>query len=168
MFGMKKPSANAYAQLGLETGVVAASPLKLTIMLYEGAISACIQAVNAMHKNDYERKGEFISKAILIIDTGLRASLDKKVGGEIAQSLEALYLYMTENLMVANARMQVDKVSEVQALLMELKSAWEMIEHRAIEASAQAALNQAVQHTAQIIQQRSQAAYGNNSALIGA
>lgn len=167
MFGVKKPSANAYAQLGLETGVVAASPIKLTIMLYEGAVSACIHAVNAMHQEDYARKGEYLSKAILIIDSGLRASLDKKVGGEIAQSLEALYLYMTESLMMANARMQVDKVTEVQSLLMELKSAWEAIEHKAVEASAQAALNQVVQQKAQLIQQRSQAAYGN-AMLMGA
>jgi flagellar secretion chaperone FliS len=167
MFGTRKPSANAYAQLGLETGVVAASPVKLTIMLYEGAISACIQAVNAMHQEEYARKGELLSKAILIIESGLRASLDKKVGGEIAQNLEALYMYMTETLMVANARMQVDKVTEIQSLLMELKSAWEAIEHKAVEASSQAALNQMVQQKAQMVQQRTQAAYGN-AMLMGA
>ncbi|MFA6040206.1 MAG: flagellar export chaperone FliS, partial [Methylophilus sp.] len=36
MFGQKSSGANVYAQMGLETGVVAASPNQLIIMLYDG------------------------------------------------------------------------------------------------------------------------------------
>ncbi len=47
-------------------------------------------------------KGKSISKAIQIIDNGLRASLDKKAGGEIAEGLDALYEYMGARLLTAN------------------------------------------------------------------
>jgi flagellar secretion chaperone FliS len=130
MFGFKSNGANVYAQMGLETGVVAASPNKLVVMLYEGAISACRNAITFMQQQDIQRKGEMVSKAILIIESGLRLSLDKKAGGDIAQSLDALYAYMTQRLTVANIHNQAAVIEEVIGLLAELKSAWEAIEHQ--------------------------------------
>ncbi|MDO8961160.1 MAG: flagellar export chaperone FliS [Methylophilus sp.] len=130
MFGFKSNGANVYAQMGLETGVVAASPNKLVVMLYEGAISACRNAITFMQQQDIQRKGEMISKAILIIESGLRLSLDKKAGGDIAQSLDALYAYMTQRLTVANIHNEVSAIEEVVGLLSEIKSAWEAIEHQ--------------------------------------
>ncbi|MGZ8261766.1 MAG: flagellar export chaperone FliS, partial [Methylotenera sp.] len=41
MFGLAQRGVNAYAKVGVETGVLAANPHKLIIMLYEGAIAAC-------------------------------------------------------------------------------------------------------------------------------
>ncbi|MGP1717891.1 MAG: flagellar export chaperone FliS [Methylophilus sp.] len=128
MFGMKQSGINAYAKVGLETGVVDASPLKLTVMLYEGAITACINAQQAMGQGDITKKGECLTKAISIIDNGLRASLDKRSGGQIASNLDELYLYMTRSLMQASLRLDVRKVGEIQQLLMDLKSAWETVE----------------------------------------
>lgn len=130
MFGFKSNGANVYAQLGLETGVVAASPNKLVVMLYEGAISACRNAIAHMANQDIQRKGEMISKATLIIESGLRLSLDKKAGGEIAQSLDALYGYMTQRLTTANIHNDAALIDEVIGLLSELKGAWEAIENQ--------------------------------------
>lgn len=130
MFGFKSNGANVYAQLGLETGVVAASPNKLVVMLYEGAISACRNAIAHMANQDIQRKGEMISKATLIIESGLRLSLDKKAGGEIAQSLDALYGYMTQRLTMANIHNDAALIEEVISLLSELKGAWEAIENQ--------------------------------------
>ncbi|MDX1914268.1 MAG: flagellar export chaperone FliS [Methylophilus sp.] len=128
MFGAKGYGANVYAQMGLETGVVAASPNQLIIMLYDGAISASKSAVVHMKNKEIERKCEMISKAILIIESGLRSSLDKKAGGAIAESLDALYLYMTKRLTLANIRNQPEMIEEVVKLLSELKIAWESID----------------------------------------
>jgi flagellar protein FliS len=134
MFGSRKYGANVYAQMGLETGVVAASPNQLIIMLYDGAISACRNAVMHMQNKDIEHKGEMISKAVLIIESGLRLSLDSKAGGEIAISLDALYLYMTKRLTLANIKNQPELIVEVIKLLQDLKAAWEAIEAKAIPA----------------------------------
>ena len=127
MFGLNKSGANVYSQMSVETGVLAASPNKLTIMLYEGAITACRSAIEHMKNKDIQQKGEMLSKAILIIESGLRLSLDKKAGGEIAESLDSLYAYMSRRLTVANIRNQPEMVNEVIKLLVDLKSAWEAI-----------------------------------------
>jgi flagellar protein FliS len=136
MFGLNKSGANVYSQMSMETGVLAASPNKLTIMLYEGAITACRSAIAHMKNKDIQHKGEMLSKAILIIESGLRLSLDKKVGGEIAQSLDSLYAYMSHRLTVANIRNQPEMVDEVIKLLVELKSAWEAIGEDQIKPAA--------------------------------
>lgn len=130
MFGFSKNGANVYAQMGLETGVLAASPNKLTILLYEGAIKACHTAIGHMQKKDFENKGAMLSKAMLIIESGLRLSLDKKAGGELAESLDTLYIYMGHRLTIANIRNQPEIVEEIIKLLIDLKSAWEAIENQ--------------------------------------
>ncbi|WP_018985017.1 flagellar export chaperone FliS [Methylophilus methylotrophus] len=146
MFGMKKSGVNAYASVGLETGVVDASPLKLIVMLYDGAITACIHAKQAMAQHDIAKKGQYLTQAVTIVDSGLRACLDKRAGGDIAQKLDELYQYMTRSLMEASVRQDVKKVQEIQQLLMELKGAWEALEKTAITRPAQAdmALSQMV------------------------
>ena len=128
MFGLNQRGVNLYAKVGLETGVVAASPNKLIVMLYEGAISACHSAITFMQKEDIPNKGAMLSKAISIIESGLRLSLDKKVGGEIAESLDALYGYMSKRLMLANIHNQPELINEVIKLLADLKGAWEAID----------------------------------------
>lgn len=127
MFGQNQRGASGYAKVGLETGVLAANPHKLIIMLYEGAITFCRSAITHMKAADIENKGKALSNAILIIDNGLRLSLDKKAGGEIANSLDDLYAYMSRQLMLANIRNDAAMVEAVIKLLVELKSAWEQI-----------------------------------------
>jgi flagellar secretion chaperone FliS len=127
MFGLNRNGVNVYATIGMETGVLAANPNKLIIMLYEGAIKACHSAIAHMQNKDIENKGAMLSKAIMIIESGLRMSLDKKAGGEVAASLDGLYVYMSHQLTVANLRNQPELVQEVIQLLSDLKSAWEAI-----------------------------------------
>jgi flagellar protein FliS len=127
MFGSPRSGANAYAKVGLETGVVAASPHKLVVMLFEGAILACNNATEHMKADQFEQKGVAISKAIQIVDEGLRASLDKDKGGEIAANLDALYGYIVQRLLEANLRNRPEPVQEAAAMLGDLKSAWEAI-----------------------------------------
>lgn len=128
MFGSTLSGANAYSKVGVETGVVAASPHKLIVMLFEGAMLSISSAIQHMQANDIEAKGKAISKAVSIIDEGLRASLDKKVGGDIALSLDSLYEYMTARLLMANIKNQPAILEEVHQLLKGLKDAWETID----------------------------------------
>lgn len=127
MFGSTPNAAKAYATVGLETGVTSASPHKLVIMLFEGAMLAISSAIHHLQAGDTARKGEAISKAIMIIESGLRASLDKKVGGEVALNLDALYEYMGSRLLIANLKNQQNVLEEVHQLLKGLKDAWESI-----------------------------------------
>jgi len=127
MFGSTRTGANAYATVGIETGVAAASPHKLVVMLFEGAMIAISSAIQHLQSGNTAAKGQAISKAITIIENGLRASLDKKVGGDIALNLDALYEYMCSRLIIANAKNQVAVLEEVYQLLKGLKDAWESI-----------------------------------------
>ena len=128
MFGSSQAQgASAYAKVGIETGVISASPHKLIVMLYDGAIVAISNAAKQMKNGDIPAKGYSISKAIAIIENGLRASLDKKAGGEIAISLDAFYEYMVNRLLIANLNNQIDLLTEVQNLLRDLKGSWEAI-----------------------------------------
>jgi len=117
----------AYANVGLETGVMAASPHKLVVMLFEGAMLQVTLAKQHMKNLNIAPKGKAVSRAIAFIETGLRASLDKNVGGELAQNLDALYAYMTKRLVTANAKNDPEILDEVYRLLSELKGAWEAI-----------------------------------------
>jgi flagellar protein FliS len=127
MFGSRQTGVNAYAKIGIETGVLAASPHKLIVMLYDGALAALNDAANGIRNRDIAVKGKSLSKAIMIIDGGLRAALDKKSGGEIAESLDALYEYMSNRLLTANVNSDLGVVEEVQRLLIELRDAWNAI-----------------------------------------
>lgn len=127
MFGSMQRGVHAYANIGVETGVVAASPHKLITMLFDGALVAIAMAEKHMKAGDIKNKGESITKAILIIENGLRSSLNKNVGGEIALNLDALYEYMGRRLFTANVENTVDPLQEVHHLLEDLRGAWEAI-----------------------------------------
>lgn len=124
MFGTPKRGVGAYATVGLETGVAAASPQKLVVMLYDGVIVALLSAINHIKSSNVAAKGASISKAITIIDNGLRASLDKKAGGEIAANLDALYDYMSRRLLQANIRNDIAIIEEIHGLMSNLREAW--------------------------------------------
>jgi flagellar protein FliS len=127
MFGSRQTGVHAYAKVGMETGVVAASPHKLIVMLFDGALVALNGALQSMRTGNIGEKGKSISKAIMIIDSGLRAALDKKAGGEIAEGLDALYEYMSARLLTANLNNDATILEEVQRLLTELRDAWNAI-----------------------------------------
>jgi flagellar protein FliS len=128
MFGSAKQGANAYATLGVETGVAFASPHRLIVMLFDGALVALSNGLNEMKAGNVAAKGRSISRAISIIGEGLRASLNKEAGGEIAQSLDALYQYIENRLLQANLQNQPEYIMEAQRLLMELRGAWLQID----------------------------------------
>ncbi|RFC39313.1 MAG: flagellar protein FliS [Candidatus Nitrotoga sp. LAW] len=118
---------NAYNKVDIESGVNAANPHKLILMLYQGALLAIISAKNQILREETAAKGTSISKAITIIDEGLKACLDKNAGGELAQNLSSLYDYMNQRLLIANLKNDTDILDEVSQLLSELKGAWESI-----------------------------------------
>jgi flagellar protein FliS len=117
----------AYSNVGLESSLIAADPLKLVLMLYQGALLAIASAKNQMARGETATKGASISKAIMIIGEGLRASLNIEAGGEIGQNLASLYDYMNNRLFLANLNNDPAMLDEVSRLLTDLQGAWEGI-----------------------------------------
>lgn len=127
MYTATNSAISAYQRIGVETSIESANPYKLILMLFEGAQEALNRAKMHMQLNEIAEKGQMISKAIMIIDHGLKASLDMNAGGDLAIRLQALYDYMTHQLLVANIQNNVEKITEVNKLLFELYSAWKEI-----------------------------------------
>lgn len=114
----------AYQKVGVETGIEAASPHQLIVMLFDGALLAIANAGTHIQQKNVAEKGLSISRAIDIINAGLKASLDKNKGGEMAQNLDALYDYMCTRLLQANLRNDATALNEVSRLLSDIRSAW--------------------------------------------
>ncbi|MFM9885199.1 MAG: flagellar export chaperone FliS [Burkholderiales bacterium] len=134
MFGPRKAAAT-YAAVDLEARVTSASQHELIQMLFDGAILALNQACAAIAAKDIGAKGQATSRAVSIIEEGLRASLDKNQGGTLAESLDGLYEYMSQRLLLASMRGDVNGFLEVKKLLSELRGAWSSIRLQPINGS---------------------------------
>ena len=127
MFGFGSNPAKAYGNVGVETGVSQADPHKLILMLFDGALAAIAAAKGQIQRQQTGEKGVMLSKAISILEEGLRLSLDKTAGGELAEQLDALYEYMSHRLLMANINNDVAAIDEVTGLLTVLRDAWQQI-----------------------------------------
>lgn len=121
----------AYGSQSLDADVNTASPHRLIVLLYDGAIKAISLAKLHMNNGNIAEKGNAISKAISIIEEGLRLSLDRTTGGELAENLDALYEYMAFMLLEANIKNDSEHLDLVLKLLKELKESWESIANQA-------------------------------------
>jgi flagellar protein FliS len=120
----------------LETAVETASPARLIVMLYDGAIRFINEAAYAMQRRDYETQNAKLQRAQKIL-AELISSLDFDKGGEIAENLFRLYTYMYNQLVEANINDDRNRLEHVVHLLSELREAWDTI---ATESEAQVAL----------------------------
>lgn len=129
---MKKNAKSAlqqYKQVGNESDAAFASPHRLIQMLFEGALEKISIAKGHMERGEIAAKGQNIGWAISIVE-GLRTSLDKNTGGEIAANLDALYEYVEHRLTEANLTNNVEFLDESTKLLKTVKSAWDEISNQ--------------------------------------
>jgi len=122
-----KSGIQAYAQVGVESAVLSASPHQLVVLLFDGALSAMKKAAILIEQGDIPGKGQAISKAINIISNGLQSGLNHDIGGDLTANLDSLYAYMTRRLLQANLNNDIDAINEVVALLDNIASAWKEI-----------------------------------------
>lgn len=128
-----------YKKVGTETEVMTATPHRLIQMLLEGALEKINLAKGYMQRGEIPLKGSHISWAISIID-GLRMSLDREGGGDIAENLDALYDYMGRRLAEANLKNDPAMLDEVSGLLLEIKAGWDAIATSPVATTAESAL----------------------------
>jgi flagellar secretion chaperone FliS len=113
-----------YKQVRVHSGIMDASPHRLIQMLMEGALERIAQAKGNMLTKDIASKGENIGKAMDIIG-GLKSSLNKEAGGQLAENLGNLYDYMVRRLMDANIQNEIKILDEVAGLMTEIKTGWD-------------------------------------------
>ncbi|RUO79827.1 flagellar export chaperone FliS [Idiomarina tyrosinivorans] len=116
----------AYTQDSLRTQVAGADPYQLIQMLMAGAIANINYAKGAIQRGELENKAKYLSKSQAIIES-LRTSLNLDVGGEVAQNLNDLYLYMVDRLADVSVSSNIEILDEVSGLVQQIKSAWDAI-----------------------------------------
>lgn len=101
-------------------------PHRVIALLLAGAIERTGMARAAIDRSDLQGKLAAVQSALGIVD-GLRLSLDRQAGGEIAEGLESLYDYIAQRLVEANVENDTAKLDEVVRLLREIETAWAAI-----------------------------------------
>jgi len=118
---------NPYAspQAYRESSVLTASPEQLVVMLYDGAGRFLRQAEAALGEGAVEHAHDRLNRGEAIIDE-LLATLDMDQG-QIAERLQAIYIYCKRCLIEARLERDASKVRLVVRLLTELRDAWAQV-----------------------------------------
>ncbi len=117
-------ATGSYATIGLETEVLSASPERLISLLFRGALTSLTQARHYFQAGNIAARGKAISKAIDIVDSGLKAGVDTERGGEVAKLLVASYEIIVRDLMLANLHSDTEKLASAEKQLGDLAQAW--------------------------------------------
>ena len=115
---------NPYAspQAYRESSVLTATPEQLVVMLYDGAGRFLRQAEAALGEGAWEHAHDRLQRGEAIIDE-LLATLDMDQG-QIAERLQAIYIYCKRCLREARKDREGEKIRLVIRLLGELREAW--------------------------------------------
>jgi len=114
---------NAYVNQYQNNQILNASPEQILILLYDGSIRFCRQAIHAMDAGQRTVQGEKISRAMAIV-CEFSNTLNHEIGGEIAADLDALYGFMTRELTRANVQNDRKALETVADLLTGLRETW--------------------------------------------
>lgn len=94
------------------SNITTATPEKLMILLFDGAIQFLQKAKAAIAENDYKARSENIDGARKIIREFMR-TIDLENGNDVSKQLFKLYNRMAMNLIKANVQRNSDKIDEV-------------------------------------------------------
>jgi len=119
---MGSKSALAYAANSIETGVVAANSSQLIVLVYERLFDHLKIGKKELESGRYGI--ESFTKAHDLIQQGLVACIDYKEGGDIAQSLGAIYEWALREIINARVAKSPEKVQEILDVLIPLYEAW--------------------------------------------
>jgi len=100
-----------------------ASPAKVIVAFYDGAIRFIKLAMPAIDAKDFATKGRHLSRAHAIV-TELRAELDHTRAPELCAELARLYTYVLDCITEANITVSSKKLESAVRVLEQLRSAW--------------------------------------------
>ena len=112
---------NRAAQMYQKNAVQTASPAKLTLMLYDGAVKFTNIAIEAIEAGDIEKAHNNIVKAQNII-VEFRSTLDMKY--PVAKDFDVVYDYIYSRLVEANMKKDKDILVEALKHIKTMRDTW--------------------------------------------
>jgi flagellar protein FliS len=124
--GVPQSPAEAARRQYVTAAVTTATPEKLVVLLYDGALQALSRAEHALATGRPQAAGPALGKALAIV-WELRASLDWEQGGDIAKNLGSLYGFVSDRIIKANVEQVKEPIGEARSVLAKLKEGWDGI-----------------------------------------
>lgn len=111
-----------YRSVATHGGVAAADPHQLILMLLDGALERLAKARGCLERGAHGEKTQHVARALAIVGE-LRASLDSSQG-PLAERLDALYEYISRQLLRAHVEHDPRLLDSLAGLLGEIRAAW--------------------------------------------
>ena len=113
---------DGYAQYR-QNHLVTASPAKLLLAAYDGAIKFCRIAGEKMAQQAYDEQNTYINKALAIV-CELVSTLREDVSPVLVRRLRSLYTHVIEKLAHANLNLDQAALDEAIKILTQLRETW--------------------------------------------
>lgn len=107
-----------------KNSVQTASPAKLTLMLYDGAVKFSNMAMEGLHEGDLEKAHQNIIKVQKII-VEFRSTLDMKY--PVAKDFDVVYDYIYRRLVEANMKKDVEIMEDALKYIKEMRDTWKEV-----------------------------------------
>ena len=112
--------ANPYSKYS-NNKIFTASKEELTLMLYEGGLKFCNQAIIAIENKELDKANEAIVRVQNIIRE-FQITLDMQY--EISQNLASIYEYLYRRLLESNLKKDIEIIIEVRDFIRQLRDTW--------------------------------------------
>ena len=106
-----------------------AFPSRLIVILYDEAINSLVAAMDAISRGDIEARFNATTRTIEVISE-LYVSLDMENGGEIAETLAALYSHIIAQMPVINFTNDIMVADQLIGLLRPIRESWNELDER--------------------------------------
>lgn len=117
-------SIQTYNSVGADQDL---TPYQAVELLLDGALECISKALIAQQANNAAQRGEAVDTTLTILGL-LQNSLDKNLGGDLAQNLDDLYDYMTRRLATVAVDNSAHSLEEVQGIILQLREGWAQID----------------------------------------
>ena len=115
-----------YQAVDLSSRIEGSNPHGLVAILFEELMKSLEAMAAAARQKDFGLRGTKQARALSILH-GLEASLDFDKGGDIAQSLAAIYREARRLTIEAGRANDPEKALQARKILAEIASAWEAL-----------------------------------------
>jgi flagellar protein FliS len=120
----------------LRSAVESASPIGLTIMLYDRLVTDLRVAVEAIRNSDIEKRCAQINHALLVLNA-LEGQVDPEHGGDTAARLTQFYGVVRNQCVIAQTQNAPEILEKQIELILQVREAWHQVESRPAPAAVQ-------------------------------